>query len=126
MPCRIALIASLLIASPLLAADAPTKDEARDALRKAVAFYHKKAASHGGYVWRYSGDLKHREGEAIVGTTTVWVQPPGTPTVGEAFLEAYELTGDEACLEAARDAAAALLQGQIRSGGWHYSVDFDP
>src|SRR5690606_25780840 len=68
----------------------------------------------------------HREGEAIVDRSMVWVQPPGTPTVGDAYLEAYELTGNKICLEAARETAAALLKGQMRSGGWYYSVEFDP
>jgi hypothetical protein len=56
----------------------------------------------------------------------VWVQPPGTPTVGLAFLDAFEATGDSTYLDAARDAARALVRGQLRSGGWDYQIEFDP
>jgi len=54
------------------------------------------------------------------------VQPPGTPAVGLALLRAYEATQDEAVLKAARDAAEALIYGQLKSGGWRNAVDFDP
>jgi hypothetical protein len=67
-----------------------------------------------------------REGEGKASVTRVWVQPPGTPTVGEAFIDAYEATGKEFYLNAARDAGDALLRGQLRSGGWFYHIEFDP
>lgn len=103
-----------------------TRQEAARALRKAVEFFHSTVACHGGYLWRYSGDLALREGEGKAGPTMVWVQPPGTPTVGQACLDAYESTGDEFYLNVARDAAYALVQGQLRSGGWYYHIEFDP
>jgi hypothetical protein len=37
-----------------------------------------------------SEDLRHRQGEGVAGPSEIWVQPPGTPTVGLAFLAAYE------------------------------------
>lgn len=100
--------------------------QASKALHRAVGFFHGEVASHGGYVYRYSDDLTKREGEGKTGPDTVWVQPPGTPSVGMAFLEAYELVGDEALLKAARDAGECLIQGQFRSGGWNASIEFDP
>src|SRR5688500_14763243 len=98
------MAAFLVLASPAAAADdaPPSRDEARAALLKAVRFFHEKGGVQGGYVWAYSGDLAMREAEGIVGPTTAWVQPPGTPAIGEAFLDAYEATGDLLCLEAAR------------------------
>ena len=116
----------LLSAATATAADAPTRGEAIDALRKAVTFFRGKVAVEGGYVWRYSADLSKREGEGKVGLTTVWVEPPGTPAVGEALIEAYELTGERLCRDAARDAVGALLRGQMHSGGWSDRVEFDP
>lgn len=104
----------------------PTRDEIRQAILRATRFFHGHVAVHGGYVWRYSADLTFREGEGIADTETVWVQPPGTPTVGMAFLNAYERTRLPELLEAAKDAGRCLAQGQLRSGGWHYSIRFNP
>ena len=95
-------------------------------LKRAVEFYHGKVAVHGGYVYRYSDDLAKREGEGKVENEKVWVQPPGTPSVGMAYLEAYELLGEDYLLKAARDAAECLIQGQLRTGGWRESIEFDP
>ena len=106
--------------------DGPTRDEAIHALQLAAEFFHGEVSTHGAYVWRYSGDLSYRRGEAVVGPSTAWVQPPGTPSVGEAFLDAHLLTGDPMLLDAARDAAHALCHCQLRSGGWDYSIQFDP
>lgn len=102
-----------------------THEQAKLALQKAVHFFHSEVSSHGGYLWRYSSDLVLREGEGQASKTMIWVQPPGTPTVGQAFLEAYEATGELCYLDAARDAAYALLQGQLHSGGWFYRIEFD-
>ncbi|MGC9319032.1 MAG: pectate lyase [Armatimonadota bacterium] len=107
-------------------AQEPTAEEAAEALRRAVTFYHGQVADHGGYVWRYSGDLSLREGEARTDGETVWVQPPGTPAVGMALLDAYDATGEQLHLDAALDAANALVRGQMLSGGWYYSISFDP
>lgn len=104
----------------------PGRPEVEAALRRAVGFFHGEVARHGGYDWRYSGDLKLSEGEGITGPDLVWVQPPGTPAVGLAMLRVYEATGYPTALSAARDAANLLLEGQLRSGGWMYSVAFDP
>lgn len=103
-----------------------SRDEALKALRKAVHFFHSEVSSYGGYLWRYSGDLTLREGEGKASKTMIWVQPPGTPTVGEAFLDAYETTGEKEYLDAALDAADVLVQGQMRTGGWAYQVELDP
>jgi hypothetical protein len=119
------LLATLAAASPARSADPPV-DSARGALSKAAAFYHDKVAAHGGYVYQYSADLSLSEGEGVTDRDTVWVQPPGTPTVGLAFLKAYERTGDEKLLAAARDAADCLLEGQFQSGAWNGWIDFAP
>lgn len=124
---RLAL-AIVLIAAPssLRAEDSPTPAEVKAGLLKAVSFFHESVGVHGGYVWKTSTDLKRREGEGVTTPSMVWVQPPATPTIGEAFLDAYEATGDERCLKAARDAGECLLKGQLHSGGWTYFIEFDP
>jgi hypothetical protein len=103
---------------------ADLRDSAAQALERSVAFYSQKAAKHGGYVYKYSADLSKSEGEGVTGPDTVWVQPPGTPSVGMAFLEAYQRTGNEACLKAAKAAAECLRQGQLKSGGWQADIQF--
>jgi PelA/Pel-15E family pectate lyase len=132
--CGRALVAlSLLVLSPRSAAGAdapqgreakPLRAEAGEALRRAVGFYRHDVSSHGGYVYRYSADLSKREGEGKTDVDTVWVQPPGTPAVGLAYVEAYERVREAYLLEAAQAAGECLIQGQLRSGGWADRVEF--
>jgi PelA/Pel-15E family pectate lyase len=118
----------LVISAPprLAAEDADLRVQAAKALRKAVTFFRTQVATEGGYLWRYSADLTKREGEGKATPTQVWVQPPGTPAVGLAYLTAYEATGDPYYLDAAREAANVLLRGQLRSGGWTNRIELDP
>lgn len=122
---RVLAVAAVVYGSSLQAALPPTWDSVTQALKRAVVFYHQKAASHGGYVYRYSTDFSLREAEGIPAPDTIWIQPPGTPAVGEAFLEVYLATGDAASLKAATDAAHALTRTQLASGGWDYSGHFN-
>ena len=107
-------------------ADATLRDEAAAAMKMAADYYRTKVALRGGYVYYYSPDLKLRHGEGVASPTQIWVQPPGTPTVGLAYLAAYRATKDKFYLEAAREAGEALMYGQLKSGGWQNNVDFDP
>lgn len=118
------LLCLLLMSTPNLQADDALREEARAAMRRAVAFFTKDVAVHGGYVYRYSDDLKKREGEGVAPPETVWVQSPGTPFVGMGFIEAYLRTADEALLTAAKAAGECLVRGQLRSGGWQAHIDF--
>lgn len=97
---------------------------ARWAMKKAAAYYRGNVASHGGYVYYYSPDLSQRWGEGRASPDTIFVQPPGTPTVGMAYLRAYEATGDAFYRDAAREAAEALVYGQLQSGGWAQVIHF--
>ncbi len=103
----------------------PSKSEALAAMKKAATFMTEKVAYRGGYVWAVSEDFSRRYGEVPARQTQIWVQD-GTPLVGMALLDAYDLTGDRFYLDGARRAADALVSGQHRLGGWHYFVDFDP
>ncbi len=118
------LMSLTVLLGTLPAAAQTTPAKARDALHRAVVFMHMHIATQGGYNWVASGDGKLRMGEGWAGMTKAWVQPPGTPSIGQAFLDAYDATGDPAALAAARDAAHALVHGQLQSGGWHYHIDF--
>jgi hypothetical protein len=120
------LVMTLFVYGSRLRAEPPSTEEARTALQRATAFFHKQIASHGGYVYQYSADLSLREGEGETTPETVWVQPPGTPSVGLAYLEAFERTGEPSLLEAAKDAADCLIKGQLLSGAWNASIEFEP
>lgn len=119
-------LALLLAPTGASAADAPLRKDVEAALRRAAEFYRARVAVHGGYVYYVSLDLKQRWGEGKAGPEEIWVQPPGTPTVGLAYLKAYEATRDLFYCEAAQEAAEALVYGQLQSGGWTNSIDFDP
>ena len=119
----ILILAYSFVVSP--PANAATPSAVSAAIIKAVTFYHSKVATHGGYVYRYSSDFTLREAEGIPGADTIWIQPPGTPAVGMAMLDAYEATKDETCLKAAVEAARCLSRTQLASGGWDYSGHFD-
>lgn len=114
------------LCSSAQAADPALVAQAQATIDKAAKFYREQVASHGGYVYHYSLDLGVHWGEGLATKDEIWVQPPGTPTVGTAFLAAYEATGDQAHLEAARAAGRALTYGQLKSGGWTNLVEFDP
>ena len=111
-----------LIALPASAADTATT--AKQALLNGAA-YMRSISAQGGYLWRYSTDLKLVAGENRANVTTQWLQPPGTPSVGQALLEAYQRTGEKALLDHALAAGAALASAQLPSGGWDYRFDFN-
>lgn len=123
---EVVIMASLLGRMGQVAAQVPNVDAVQKALQQASTFYRTEIASHGGYVYHYSLDLKQRWGEGLATPDQIWVQPPGTPTVGMAYLKAYQATQDSFYLDAARDAAHALAYGQLKSGGWQNCVDFNP
>jgi len=122
----ISVVSLSLLPHSVSANEAALKEQAAKALRRATDFFRTQVSTEGGYLWRYSEDLTHREGEGTATDTIVWVQPPGTPSVGMVFLTAYEATSDAYYLDAAKDVAYALVRGQLRSGGWDYRIEFDP
>ncbi len=120
------VVAACGIASPSFATaeEEIYREKATRALQRAVEFFRTEVSVEGGYLWRYTSDFSEREGELPASPATVWVQPSGTPTVGMAYLTAWELTGEIDCLDAARETALALIRGQLESGGWDYRIEF--
>ena len=114
-----------LLGFPQIAMSDDTQS-AIDAMKKATAFMTSRVAVHGGYVYDVTLDLKKRRGEGVATPTEIWVQPPGTPAVGLAFVRAFDATGKQVFLEAANECAKALMHGQLESGCWTDRVDFDP
>jgi hypothetical protein len=125
---RIWIVCAVLVltAHSISAQETKLPERAKLGLRKAAAFFRDKVSTEGGYLWRYSADLSKREGEDKAGPTQIWVQPPGTPSVGQAWLDAYHATGEQYYLNGAVAAAHALVRGQLISGGWDYSIHFEP
>ena len=99
-------------------------DEVRDAMRRATEFMMEKVSYNGGFVWNYMPDFSRQWGEMEAKRTMVWIQPPGTPSVGHLLLDAYHCTGDEYYYDQAKRVANALIWGQLPCGGWNYVFDF--
>lgn len=122
-PFRIITVIFLLCSTNSVAD--PTEKEVLAAMKNAADFMTNTVSNHGGYVFQYAADLSDQWGEIPARKSQIWVQPPGTPTVGMMLLEAYKATGDHDYLEYAERAANALRWGQHPSGGWHYLIDLD-
>ncbi len=119
----LALFIAGMAAAPLVA---QAREEVLQTLRKAVEFYRTKVSTEGGYHYSYADDLSYGRSESAEGPTQIEVQREATPGVGMALLEAWYATQDRFYLQAVRDAAHALVKGQLCSGGWDYLIEFDP
>jgi PelA/Pel-15E family pectate lyase len=102
----------------------PARNDVEAAMQRATRFMVEKVAYRGGYLWNYLPDFSRRWGEMEARETMIWLQPPGTSSMGHLFLDAYHATGDEYYYRAAEQVGAALIWGQHPSGGWNYIVDF--
>ena len=102
--------------------------QSRDAVLQSVdraTDFLSQITTHGGFVGIYSLDLKDRYGEGLyekAASDEIWVQPPGTPSVGAAYLRLYHVTQNNRFLEMARRAGRALAWGQRLEGGWDHRV----
>jgi PelA/Pel-15E family pectate lyase len=92
-------------------------------MRSATRFMTERVAHEGGYVWSYLPDLSRRWGEMEAKPSMIWIQSPGTPAMGEIFLDAHHVAGEPRYLDAAVQVADALVRGQHASGGWNYFID---
>jgi len=98
--------------------------QAEAALHKCVTYLTEEVAYHGGYGGSYLEDLSDQWGETHILRHQNWLQPPGSPATGEAFMAAWRATGDQFYLDAAKQVADSLVWGQLACGGWTYVVDF--
>lgn len=117
-------IAAIVAAGQVAMADALERETVLDTMKRATTFMVEEVSYRGGYVWNYLPDRSRRWGEMEARETMIWLQPPGTSSMGHVFLDAYHATGDEYYYEAAEEVASALIRGQHPSGGWNYMVDF--
>ena len=116
----------ILSASPVLTQNAaqPGRKDVEAEMRRATQFMVEKVSYRGGYLWNYLPDFSRRWGEMEARETMIWLQPPGTSSMGHVFLDAYHATADEYYYRAAEQVAGALIWGQHPSGGWNYVIDF--
>ena len=101
-----------------------SRAQAGAAIERGINYFH-SLSNRGGYVYFLTPDLSRRWGEGVLDENTIEVQPPGTPAVGMALLNAYKATGSSSALNAARDTAQALILGQNTRGGWQHTIRFD-
>lgn len=115
----------LIISLQYLPAQNPIlKLNAEDAMSKASRFMLEEISTNGGYLWYYMPDFSRQWGEMEAYKTMIWLQHPGTISMGHTFLNAYQATGDDYYYQAAQKAAAAMIWGQSHEGGWNYMIDF--
>jgi len=105
-------------------AASPPVNQILEAMKRATRFMVEKVSTDGGYVWTYLSDRSRRWGELEARATQIWIQPPGTASMGHVFLDAYHATQDEYYYRAAEAVAGALIKAQHPSGGWNYLADF--
>ncbi len=116
------VLSALPVSAP--AQTGPDRKNVEAEMRRATQFMVEKVAYRGGYLWNYLPDFSRRWGEMEARETMIWLQPPGTSSMGHLFLDAYHATADEYYYRAAEQVAAALIWGQHPSGGWNYVIDF--
>ena len=122
---RLALVVlSIALLSATPRAQQPDRAPLVAAMKRATTFMVEKVSNKGGYLWSYLPDMTRRWGEMEATPTMIWIQPPGTPTMGHLFLDAYHATGDDYYYKAAEQTASALMFAQHPSGGWNYIADF--
>lgn len=100
------------------------EDRAKEVMLKATRFMVDSVSYNGGYLWYYLPDFSRRWGEMEAYETMIWMQNPGTISMGQTFLEAYHATGNEYYYQAAQKVTDAIIWGQSHEGGWNYMVDF--
>ncbi|WP_461629589.1 pectate lyase [Labilibaculum euxinus] len=119
------LIFLLLAFVPKLKAQSEiSKEQICETMLKATQFMVEEVSTNGGYVWYYLPDLSRRWGEMEAYKTMIWLQHPGTISIGHLFLEAYRTTKNEYYYQAAQKVATAIIWGQSNEGGWNYMIDF--
>lgn len=120
------IILLAIVSGPRLLAQKTNKlsQESEQVMLRATQFMVDKVSTNGGYVWYYMPDFSRKWGEMEAYKTMIWLQHPGTVSMGHLFLDAYHATGNEYYYQAAEKAANAVIWGQSHEGGWNYIVDF--
>ena len=86
------------LATAGLALAGPGRAQAGDAaaaMKRATRFMLDRASHRGGYVWQSLPDGSRRWGELEASPSMIWVQAPGTPTMGQMLLDSLANTGEQ-------------------------------
>ncbi|HTF95748.1 MAG TPA: pectate lyase [Cellvibrio sp.] len=118
------IFTALFISSITVSAEPTSRLQVLDTMKHASRFMLDKASYRGGFVWAYLPDFSRQWGELEAKRTMIWMQPPGTASVGHLMLDAYHATGDEFYYQGAQKVAVAIIFAQHSSGGWNYVADF--
>ena len=114
----------ILFAASGIAVAQPTRTEVLESMHRATQYMMDSVSMEGAFVWEYRADRSRQWGELEAPfRTMVWMQPPGTPSVGHLLLDAYHATGDEYYYEQACKVAHVLIRVQHPEGGWNYVED---
>lgn len=114
----------LVFGLKLFAQPKMSKELVSETMLKATEFMVEDVSVNGGYVWYYMPDFSRQWGEMEAYKTMIWLQHPGTISMGHVFLDAYRVTQNEYYYKAAQKAANAIIWGQSHEGGWNYMIDF--
>lgn len=120
----ILIIISLYIPFPAKSQTNKLSIEVQQTMLSATRYMVDSISTNGGYLWNYLPDKSRQWGEMEAYNTMIWLQHPGTLSMGNLFLDAYKATGNEYYYLAAQKAAAAVIWGQSPEGGWNYLIDF--
>lgn len=105
-------------------AESPSRQKVLASMKNASQFMLEKASYRGGFVWSYLPDFSRQWGELEARRTMIWMQPPGTASMGHLMLDAYHATADEFYYRGAQQIATAVIYAQHSSGGWNYVADY--
>ncbi|MET0357047.1 MAG: pectate lyase [Cellvibrio sp.] len=126
LSCMRFLLTNIIFACAISSAygDTVAKESVLQTMKSSSRFMMEKVSYKGGFVWSYLPDFSRQWGELEANRTMIWLQPPGTATVGHVLLDAFHATGDEYYYRAAEQVADAIIRAQLPSGGWNYVADF--
>ena len=119
-----AILTALFMSLQLSGQSETLVSKAEQAMLRATKYMVEKVSTNGGYLWSYLPDFSRQWGEMEAYKTMIWLQRPGTVSMGNIFLDAYKATGEEYYYLAAEKVAAAVIWGQSPVGGWNYMIDF--
>jgi PelA/Pel-15E family pectate lyase len=118
-------LAAVCFLQPLFAqGQSPSRPEILSTMMRATRFMADSVSENGGFLSHYLPDFSRSWGEMEAYPTMIWVQNPGTVSMGNTFLDCWKATGDDYYYQQARKAASALVWGQLPCGGWNYFINF--
>lgn len=124
MKSHILLCLLLSFCHPAMTQEQKLTKDAEQIMLKATRYMVENVSTNGGYLWYYLPDFSRQCGEMEAYKTMIWLQHPGTISMGHLFIDAYRATGNPYYYQAAEKAANALIWGQSNQGGWNYMIDF--